>query len=369
VRRPARWKQWAVFVFIAPAVSLAAYHFGSLTALELRNHEQRAPLPTVNSLYVEPQSLDIGEIWETRQHVFHVTIQNLGRAARTISRFQTTCGCLQLDPPGTTIAPGDKAEFTARLNLMHRQPYQMGLAERPVSVRLDPVFEGDFAATPGWEVKGVVRSRVSIAAPKLLFEDQCSPGGPRVWRKLRAKAHVPLKSLSALVPPKKAEVRVERSAVHPEEYIIFVSPNPSLPLGSFNFDVQLQAVTPDDEVHRCSDIEVAGEMQPLSRVVPRMVLLGEHPVPSEAEADVTLRLPAKDWKIDHIETDTTETLVTRSKAAVDEGVRLPMRQRITQTGDRVSTIRIVVRKPDKQEEIVSVEVRYHGEAAHVKDSR
>ncbi|MHB1426511.1 MAG: hypothetical protein ACYC3I_25400 [Gemmataceae bacterium] len=118
----------------------------------------------------------------------------------------------------------------------------------------------------------------------------------------------------------------------------------------------------EGEVHPCSTIEVVGEMQPSARVIPRRVLLGENTVPSEAEADVTLRLPAKDWKIDHLEADTTDTLVTQAKIELEEGVRLHIKQRISQVGDHVSTIRIVVRKPDKQVEIVPVEVRYYGQS-------
>lgn len=102
-------------------------------------------------------------------------------------------------------------------------------------------------------------------------------------------------------------------------------------------------------------------MQPSFRVIPRLVLLGEKPIPSDAEADVTLLLPAKDWAIDHIETDTTDTNVTQFEA--EGGRRLHITQRIKQAGDQVSIIRIVVRKPDKQLEIVPVEVRYHGQKA------
>lgn len=155
---------------------------------------------------------------------------------------------------------------------------------------------------------------------------------------------------------------MESDAANPGDYFLFVSPNPSLPIGRFRFEVQLQAMTLDDEVHPCSAIEAAGEMQPSSRVIPRMVLLGEHTIPTKAEADVTLRLPANDWKIDHNETDKTEMLVTQAKTELKEGVRLHITQRIRQIGDGVSTIRIVVRKPDKQVEIVPVEVRYYGQS-------
>jgi hypothetical protein len=76
----------------------------------------------------------------------------------------------------------------------------------------------------------------------------------------------------------------------------------------------------------------------------------------------SVRLPANDWKIDRIETDTTDTLVTQDKAKLEEGLRLHITQRIRQVGDGVSSIRIVVRKPDKQVEIVPVEVRYYGQS-------
>jgi hypothetical protein len=143
------------------------------------------------------------------------------------------------------------------------------------------------------------------------------------------------------------------------EYFILVSPDPTLPIGRFAFSVRLQAVTPDGEFHPCSTIDVVGEMQPSSRVIPRLVLLGEQTIFTDAEADVTLRLPTKDWKIDHIETDSTDTSVSQFEAA--EGRRLHITQRIGGIGDHVSIIRIVVRKPDKQLEIVPVEVRYHGQ--------
>lgn len=331
------------------------------SALGLRQQEQRTPPPTVRGLYIEPQTLDLGEVWETPQHTFRLTIQNFGKAAQLISGFQTTCGCLQLDPSEQTIASGDKAEFTCKLNLMRRLPHQLGLARRPVSVHLDPVFKGDSAATRGWEVKGVALSRASISTAELAFEDRCAHEGPRVWQKARATAHVPLKSLQASVVPKSAAIRIEKSAANPEEFLIFVSPNPSLPVGQFQFEVQLQALSVEDEVYPCSSIHVGGNMQPPSRVTPRLVLLGEQTVSSEAEADVTLQLPASDWKIDHIETDTTDTLVRQGKPDREGRVPLHIRQQIRQIGDGVATIRIAVRKPNKQIENVPMEVRYYGQ--------
>lgn len=87
-------------------------------------------------------------------------------------------------------------------------------------MRLDPVFAGDLTPTRGWELHGEVRNRLSLSAPKLAFEDRCLHKGDRVWRKVRAKVHVPLKSLQASITPKSSgEVRVESNAANPEEYL------------------------------------------------------------------------------------------------------------------------------------------------------
>jgi hypothetical protein len=69
-------------------------------------------------LFIDPQALDLGELWETPAHTFPLTIHNQGSIARTVERFETTCGCLQLEPRGKSIAPGDKAEFVGKLDLM-----------------------------------------------------------------------------------------------------------------------------------------------------------------------------------------------------------------------------------------------------------
>ena len=162
MRRLAGWKQWAVFMLLVVPASLVAYHLGSQAGIGLRQQKQGTPLSTVNGLYIEPQSLDLGEIWETPRYKFQLKIQNVGSVPRSIARFQTTCGCLQLDPERQTIAAGAETDVASNLDLVSRQPYELGVARWPVSVRLDPVFEGDSSPTPGWEVKGPAQLRVRV---------------------------------------------------------------------------------------------------------------------------------------------------------------------------------------------------------------
>jgi hypothetical protein len=163
--------------------------------------------------------------------------------------------------------------------------------------------------------------------------------------------------------PDIAAVRVESVPDSPDNYLIVVSPRPELSIGPFNFKVHVLAVTPDGELHPCASIEASGEMQPSCGVLPRLILLGEHPVPDQAEADICVRLPPEEWKIDRIDTDNSDTTVAQTGIQADGSLNLRLTQKISGPGDQVSHVRIVVRKPDKKTEVLTVEVRYYGQVS------
>jgi hypothetical protein len=171
---------------------------------------------------------------------------------------------------------------------------------------------------------------------------------------------MPISRLEAFAVPDIATVQVEPIAGAAAEYYIMITPKPDVPIGPFRFAVPVRAVTSDGAVHPCAAIDASGEMQPSTRVTPRLVLLGERPVRDRAEAEVRVRLPANGWAIDRVEADSAETTVCRVGTGSDGEALLRVVQRITRAGDRVSPIRIIVRKPDRQTEAVTVEVRYHG---------
>src|SRR5206468_3686596 len=122
------WKQRAFLFLLFSITGLAAYHFGSLAGTAMRQQDSRTPIPTVNGLFIDPQTLDQGEVWERPTYTFPIRIHNRGSAAQTIERFQTTCGCLRLDPLGKTIPPGEHADFVGTLDLTPRHPSQTGVA-------------------------------------------------------------------------------------------------------------------------------------------------------------------------------------------------------------------------------------------------
>jgi hypothetical protein len=196
-------------------------------------------------LYIDPQSLDQGEVWESPKHTVVVQVKNLSSDVRTVVGFGSSCECSAVEPQKLTLRPGEAAELSVDLDLTYRLPYQLGLARRPLTVRLSPVFEGDYAPTPGWELRGVVLSRVSLDAQHVAFGDRCHHAGPPVSRKVRARAHRPHSRVEAVTVPDCATVRVEDVAGSPGQYLIVISPRANLPVGPFKFDVQVREITAD----------------------------------------------------------------------------------------------------------------------------
>ncbi|HET6572018.1 MAG TPA: DUF1573 domain-containing protein [Fimbriiglobus sp.] len=355
VSRKPGWRQQVITLILIPPACYAAYWLGTLVAGPGSVPTQ---LPNVGGLHIDAKYLDLGEVWETPEHVAVVPVQNVSSAPITVAEFATSCDCSGVEPKSVTLQPGQRADLTVKLDLTHRLPYQFGLARRPVTVRIDPVFGGDYAPSTGWELKAVVRSRVSVNATRLDFMDLCTHAGTPASRTVRATAHVPLARLEAVAVPNAAAVRVT-----PEpsgELDIVVTPDPGLPVGPFRFEVRTTAVTPDGVAHRCATIPVCGEMQPATRVTPGVVLLGERAVNSTAEAEVIVRLPGVGWSVERIEVESLDTVVKKVDSDADGTQRYRVVQRIARTGDQTAAIDFVVRRPGGEVGKVDATVCYYG---------
>lgn len=267
--------------FIGIGFCLLAYLLGNLAASGLRRQIQPEPIPTVNGLFIDPKQLDLGEVWATPNHSFTLNVQNLAGSPRTITRFQTTCGCLQLLPENRTLQPGEKVEFAAQIQLLPGLPSERGVSHWPKTVQIDPVFKENLVPIPGWRLKGVVRNRIGIDTAQLSFADLCIHGGPAITRKVRAKNYLSGQTLTATIKPEWGKVKIENSGIA-DEFLVLVTPSPSLPIGPFRFDVPLSVQTTEEEKFPGPILEISGDMQPSSRVMPRVVFLGDHSISTVA---------------------------------------------------------------------------------------
>ena len=283
-----------VFALAAPFVCALAYAAGSFFACTFEKKSGNSNGLITNGLFVESSCLNLGEVWETPNHYVRFLVTNKSSQVREIKQFAVSCDCIAVHPASLRLEPGASQEIEVHLDLTHRQPYQLGLERWPIAVEVRPVFEGSFASSSGWTITGVVRSRLSLETPRLAFGDQCHHRGTGVTRRVMAKAHVPLLRVEATAPAELAAVQVDEAPESLGEYRILISPRPDLPVGPFQFEVQVRAVTPDGAIHPCAAIEVSGEMQATTRVFPKVILLENRHLGEEVACQVNLTLASKD---------------------------------------------------------------------------
>jgi len=358
----APWLRRVVTLVLIPPACIGAYYVGQLLAVN--RSAPGADLTPPQSgpvLYVAPESLALGEVWESAEHAVKLVIENWGNQPTDITDIGTSCECSSVTPRALSIPPGGSATITVKMDLFHRLPYHMGLERRPLSVRLDPVFKDMGRPVEGWEIKGIVRSRVSLEKTRLHFDDKCLQYGPAASRKMLAVAHIPIKTLKVVGNADIADVRVEPINGKTGHFAIVVTPNPTQPIGIFRFDVSTMAIGMNDEQHLCANFTVFGEMLPPARIVPGILLLGEHVIGQTATAEVSIRLPNREgWMIDHIEIDSGDTSVARVENVNGKSLRYAITQTINEPGDQTRTIRFVLRDPNGKAIPCNMKVIYHG---------
>jgi len=180
--------RWVVTGLMAVAVvvsGVAAYSLGGLFADKAVTAPAALnPQPTVGGLFVEPQTLALGEVQETATHLVRLEIRNTTSQPKTITDLQGSCGCTSVEPGEMTLAPGGTGTVSVVIDLTKRAYLSSGVSRRQFSLRVDPVFAGDFAPTPGWLVTAEVLSAVTVGVTELGFAEGCVHEGQPVSRRL-----------------------------------------------------------------------------------------------------------------------------------------------------------------------------------------
>jgi len=352
------WLRIAAVLFAIPGCYVA-FLLGTMFA------PTRAPVAVtpavrpIGGLTADPESLDIGEVWEDPAFVREVMLTNTGDRPAVVTNLSGGCECTQVKPRAFTVPPGGRQAVRVSIDLTHRFPYQFGVERRELVLPLHPTLADRGVATGAWSVTGVVKSRVSLTGRSLEFADLCGRGGTPVTRAMIATAHVPLAGLTASAPPDRASVEVRAVSAKAGEYAIRVTPNTNLPFGPYRFPVTLNATLPDGRKVPCASFDVTGEVVSPVRVVPGPLLLGEHAVGTTTTTSVTVRLPSLGWSVVRAEAEHATTTITPGEVvASDHGYRIV--HRIAQAGHQTTQLRFTCRRPDGGSEVITVPMHCFG---------
>jgi hypothetical protein len=348
---------------VSAAACISAYQIaGRLGSQTATTAAQPSLASTVGGLFIDPNELALGEVHETTAYSLRLNVRNLTEKTKVVTGFQGSCACASIEPREMRLPPGGVGAISLVIDLTMRSPDHSGLSRRAFSLRIDPIFADDFAPSTGWVVAADVLSDVTVETTRVGFAEGCvARGEPIVWR-VRVRTHTPLAGLTADVQPASAGA-ASLLPVGPSELSLAISPSPTLPPGPFDFKVFLRPIGTDGQSLPPIRVEVDGEMQATVRAFPRTVLCGEVETPGAVTAEVVLTLPpGTEWQVGRIECDSEATDVVALGPGPDGGLLYRITHPVTQAGDHLTGVRLVVHGPDDRKEVVRVELRYHGRA-------
>lgn len=321
---------------------------------------------TVGGLYIEASSLAIGEVWESPEHVVPLTLSNRSDRTIHVAKFMTSCECTQVEPSEFAIGPNASKEVRVKLDLTHRQIYQVGNAIRSISLDLTPVFQDSPLPANKWVITGAIKSRVTLSADLLHFEDMCNRQAKPVTRVIRAVAHDGTISLEAIPQSPGVVAKSVARQDKPGQFDIQVTPDPEMPAGPFRSRVDVTAIGVDGKRHLCAWFTVDGDMQPPGRLVPSLVLLGDHAIGSKATATISVVIPSgPGWSVEKAETDSIDTTVRAGETK--NGVsNFEITQVINGKKDQTRTIYVVVLGPGGVKSRSTATVSFYGSEAQAK---
>lgn len=245
---------------------------GGLYRTPARSGPQQEPLPV---LVIDPQSLDLGEVWEDRAFQRSVKVENRGSETVRVEGASCACTGLKVEPAQFELTPGASQEVHVTLDLSN--PPGSGPAPRPFTaplrLRYTTPRKGAIEQSVG-ELRGAVK-------PALLTQAVWNLGihshaGGSINRRFKVAAAVPLSTLEIELPatPWFCRAVVNRVRDTPDAYDVEVSSGGLPPVGSYQIQAALRATTVDQVRLPPKRVTVALEIIDDVRIEPPELVFG-----------------------------------------------------------------------------------------------
>jgi len=323
-------------------------------------------------LAVKSAYLHVGEVWEQSEFRYELPLENRTQESIKVDGFSSSCTCASIEPRSLTIPAGECRRVRLTLDLT-RKVHSVEEPTNTFTVEIIPFVKSSRSRTRGWQVHGVVKSRVTLNASSMDFGEEAVQGEPFPRRKVEALAHVPCGSLVTSAQPDIVAVDVVRVGDDSKRFEVYIAPKPDLKPGPFRSWVNLEVISSDGKRLSGAKLSVSGQVKQPVWAVPSKVQLPLSDVGETAEAVVVLQSPAGVmYTVEKTHTDSKDVEVSPATSGVISGNAFSIRMRTSKLGDQCSIVNFHVRMQGGQQLVVPVEVFSRGletEHASVKGTR
>ena len=314
-------------------------------------------------LFVDEQTLDFGEIWESSDFTWEFPVKNVSQRTIEVAEFDLSCACMKVEPPSFTLAPGEVRNCRARLKVVGSPGSARSLEARPFETSITPRVVGETGiGQASWIVHGVVRP-VALLKPSSLYFDQLSSGDtiPRS-EVVKVTTANPVTTWSARCDPKKVSVSATRSRTDPCAFDIVITPEmATLASGPFRDTIQLVALSSEGRESPPVELVVEGVVIEDVQGVPETIYFGANPLGTSGTETVVLRSrTGVAFRVVKVENDSLDLTVRPEKSEAPAGRAFRFSQRFTRTGFQSGVVRFHVRAEGQPLIKIPVPWSYYG---------
>lgn len=324
---------------------------------------------SIDGLYVAPECLDFGDVWEQRDFILRLPIENRTKQNIRIRAFISTCGCVDAEPKSMEVGPGAKETLRVKLNLSFRPADAASSANqeavRDFTVEVAPRIRDDIGPVRAWCIHGRVRVALAIAPRSLNFGNRLVHETRHPTESLQVRPIVPISDLTAECDPAVASVRLQRRDGS-STYDLQVTPNLALPVGPFSIQVRLHPNDQDGHPLPTLTVPVEGRVLDEVQPFPLALQLGARQLGETATETISFQcLTGKAFKVrlEPIQPPSESLAVIPISESASTQPAYRVTQLIAIEGSQTATLTFKVTIDDHKATTVSLPVTYYGVAS------
>jgi hypothetical protein len=229
--------------------------------------------------------LDFGE--RDAQKDFHWTlpIRNRGPASVQVVALRTSCACSSVDPKSFELQPGEEISVTLRLDLTASRPGSEPL--RAFAVDLAAVAKPGPVNVANWRLAGRVRDVVVYSPPELAFRDSLVRGALFSPRTVRLTFSKGVRNVAVECPGWLGTATIR--TLEDNHYEVALAPSLELPLGPFEGEISILALSESGEPLTLPPLPVHGQICGPIVASPTVLLLGAVKQGERIQGEVRIR--------------------------------------------------------------------------------
>jgi len=223
-------------------------------------------------LWIPPEALNMGTIWESEEFAWTVPIENHESTPVEVESFGTTCNCLSIEPKSFHLGPGERRDLELKINLTSQVKESgniaVGLWARVKKENRKP---GE-PLGPEWKINGQVRQVLKFNRRLLYLSERSELAQPLPVHIIPIEMVAPLESLSAQCELAGFTAKVQGlKEGKPELHLCSVTPRG---IGPFEGAVCLRPVLKNGEKLPVQGLQFEGQIVSDVEAVPPAVQVG-----------------------------------------------------------------------------------------------